>query len=168
MLSESIQEALSDQINAELYSGYLYLSMSSWCEANDLAGMASWFRIQAQEEAAHALKFFDYVHDRGGRVVLGAVEAPPTEWESPLAVFQHTLEHEQAVTALINKLVDVARQANDHQTETLLHWFVSEQVEEEATASTIVGKLKLVGSSGGGLFMVDEQLAQRVFTPPAA
>jgi ferritin len=167
MLQDKIQDALNEQINAEFYSAYLYLAMSAWCEQNDLAGMAHWFQIQAQEEAAHAMKFFGYVVNRSGRVVLGTVEAPPNDWESPIHVFKHTLVHEQEVTARVNKLVDVARDSGDHQTEALLHWFVSEQVEEEATASSIVGKLKLAGD-GGGLFMIDEQLAQRVFTPPAA
>ncbi len=167
MLSDKIQDALNEQINAEFYSAYLYLAMSAWCEDKDLAGMAHWFRIQAQEEAAHAMKFLEYVTNRSGRVVLGAVAAPPKDWDSPIHVFQHTLEHERDVTARVNKLVDVARDSGDHQTEALLHWFVTEQVEEEATAASIVGRLKLAGD-GGGLFMIDDQLGQRVFVPPAA
>jgi ferritin len=125
-------------------------------------------RIQVQEEVMHAMKFYDYVIERGGRVITAAVEAPPTEWESPLAVFQYTLQHEQKVTGLINALVDKALSEKDHATTTFLQWFVTEQVEEESSADEIVQKLTLVGDQGSGLLLLDQELGQRVFTPPAA
>jgi ferritin len=168
MIDEKMQEALNKQLNAELYSSYLYLSMSAYFQSVNLAGFANWMRVQAQEELAHALKFYDYVNERGGRVVLQPVDEPPSEWDSPLAVFEHVYEHEQKVTGLINKLVDLAVEARDHATNNFLQWFVSEQVEEEASADEVVQKLKLVGDAPGGLFMVDRELAQRVFVAPAA
>jgi len=167
MLKESIQQTINDQINAELYSSYIYLSMSGYLESINLKGMAHWFRIQAQEELTHVVKFFDYMNDRGSKVLLAAVAAPPTEWESPLALFTAALEHEQLVTGRINDMVSLAAQEGDRLTENFLQWFVGEQVEEEASVDGIVGQLKLVGDSGSGLFMIDRELAQRVFTPPA-
>jgi ferritin len=168
MMDEKMQEALNKQINAEIYSAYLYLSMSAYFQSVNLAGFANWMRVQWQEELAHALKFYDYVNERGGRVVLQAVEAPPSEWDSALAVFEDTYRHEQKVTAMINKLVDLAVETRDHATNNFLQWFVSEQVEEEASADEVVQKLKLVGGDPSGLFMVDRELAQRVFAAPAA
>ncbi len=168
MIDEKMQEALNKQLNAEVYSAYLYLSMSAYFQSVNLDGFANWMRVQAQEELAHALKFYDYVNERGGRVILQPVEAPPSEWDSPLAVFENVYEHEQKVTGLINKLVDLAVEARDHATNNFLQWFVSEQVEEEASADEVVQKLKLVGDGPGGLFMIDRELAQRVFVAPAA
>ena len=168
MIDEKMQEALNKQLNAELYSSYLYLSMSAYFQSVNLSGFANWMRVQAQEELAHALKFYDYVNERGGRVVLPAVDEPPSEWDSPLAVFEHVYEHEQKVTGLINKLVDLAVKARDHATNNFLQWFVSEQVEEEASADEVLQKLKLVGDDASGLFMIDQELAQRVFVAPAA
>ena len=167
MLKPSVEKALNEQINAEIYSSYLYLSMSSYFETVNLAGAASWFRVQAQEELSHAMKFFDFVGERGGRVTLAAIEGPPTEWEAPLAVFENAYEHEQHVTALIDGLVELALKESDHATNNFLQWFVGEQVEEEASADAVVQQLKLVGGDGGGLFMVDRELGTRVFTPPA-
>ena len=167
MLSQKMQEALNDQINAEYFSSYLYLAMAAHCEAINLDGFANWLRVQTQEEMAHAMKFFGFVLERGGRVELKAIEAPPSQWESPLAIFEATLKHEQYITDRINKLVDLAVAESDHATNAFLQWFVSEQVEEEATADGILQKLKLMADAPGGLFMLDRELAQRTFTPPA-
>jgi ferritin len=125
-------------------------------------------RAQAQEEMVHAMKFYDYVNERGGRVILGPIEAPPSEWESAVAVFDATYKHEQKVTGLINDLVDLAIEEKDHATNNLLQWFVSEQVEEEASASGVLNKAKLTGDAPGGLFMLDQELGARVFTMPVA
>jgi len=168
MIDQRMQEALNKQINAEIYSAYLYLSMSAHFQSVNLAGFANWMRVQWQEELAHALKFYDYVNERGGRVVLQAVEAPPSAWDSPLAVFEHVYQHEQKVTGMINKLVDLAVEIRDHATNNVLQWFVAEQVEEEASADEVVQKLKLVGDDPSALFMIDRELAQRVFVAPAA
>lgn len=168
MMDERMQEALNKQLNAEIYSAYLYLSMSAYFQSVNLDGFANWMRVQWQEELVHALKFYDYVNERGGRVVLRPVEAPSSEWDSPLAVFEDTYRHEQKVTGMINKLVDLAVEARDHATNNFLQWFVSEQVEEEASADEVVQKLKLVGDDASGLFMIDRELAQRVFVAPPA
>jgi len=168
MIDERMQEALNKQLNAEVYSAYLYLSMSAYFQSVNLVGFANWMRVQWQEELAHGLKFYDYVNERGGRVVLQPVEAPPSEWDSPLAAFEHVYQHEQKVTGMINKLVDLAVEARDHATNNFLQWFVSEQVEEEASADEVVQKLKLAGGDASGLFMIDRELAQRVFVAPAA
>jgi ferritin len=168
MLSPKIQAALNAQINAEYYSSYLYLSMAAYAESLNLKGFANWFRVQAQEEMFHALKFFDYVHQRRGRVELKAVEAPPAQWNSPLAVFEQTLQHEIHVTSLINNLNDLAKAESDYATQALLQWFVTEQVEEEANADAIIQQLKLMQNAPGGLFMLDRELAQRTYVPPAA
>ena len=167
MIDEKMQEALNKQLNAEIYSAYLYLSMSAYFQSVNLGGFANWMRVQAKEELAHAMKFYDYVNERGGRVILHPVEEPPSEWDSPLAVFEHVYRHEQKVTGLINKLVDLAVKARDHATNNFLQWFVSEQVEEEASADEVVQKLKLAGGDASGLFMIDRELAQRVFVAPA-
>jgi ferritin len=168
MLKEKIQNALNQQVNAELYSSYLYLSMASYFESINLKGFANWMRVQTQEELVHAMKFYDFIIERGGKVVLTSIEGPRTEWSSPLAVFEHAYEHEQKVTGLINTLVDLSIAEQDHATNNFLQWFVAEQVEEEASADEVVQKIKLMGDASGGLFMLDRELAQRVFTPPAA
>ncbi len=168
MISEKMQEALNVQINKELYSAYLYLSMSAWCESVSLSGFANWMTIQAQEEVSHADKIFGYLNERGGRVLLQPIEGPQTEWTSILEVFEEVLEHEKLVTGLIHGLVKLARSESDYASETFLHWFVTEQVEEEASATAVVEKLKLAGDRGGGLLMLDREMAARVFTPPAA
>ncbi len=167
-MNENVQNALNKQINAELYSSYLYLSMSAYCQTKSLTGMANWFRIQAQEELMHVMRFFDYVNDRGGQVKLGAVEQPQQEWTSFLKAFEDAHAHEQKITGMINDLVDVTVQEKDRLTENFLQWFVAEQVEEEASVSEIVGQLQLIGNEGSGIFMVDRELAQRVFVPPTA
>jgi len=137
-------------------------------ESINLKGFASWMRVQTQEELVHAMKFYDYLIERGGKVVLSSIESPPTEWPSPLAIFENAYQHEQKVTGLINELVDLAIAEKDHATNIILQWFVSEQVEEEASADEVVQKIKLMGDARGGIFMLDRELAQRVFTPPTA
>ena len=161
MLNPKIQDALNSQINAELYSSYLYLSMSAYFDSQDLGGMASWMRIQAQEELSHAIKFFDFVNERDGRVLLTQIEGPKSEWTSPLDVFEEAFAHEQKVTSLINDLVDLSLGEKDHASKIFLQWFVTEQVEEESAARTIVGRLKLIGDSPMPLYMLDRELGQR-------
>lgn len=168
MLSKKMEKALNDQIQAEIYSAYLYLSMEAYFQSINLTGFASWMRVQYQEEMAHAMKFYGYINERGGRVILQAIESPPSDWESPLAVFEATLEHEQKVTARINDLVDVAIAERDHATNNFLQWFVAEQVEEEDSANGVVEQIKLLGDAQGGIFMLDRELGQRTFTPPGA
>lgn len=168
MISKKMQDALNAQINAELYSAYLYLSMAAHFDAINLKGFANWMRVQEREENFHAMKFFDYVLSRQGKVALAAIDAPPTRWKNPLDVFEAVYEHEQKVTSLINKLATLAQKEDDHATGVLLHWFINEQVEEEANADALVQKLKLIGDNSSGLFLLDQELAARVFTPPAA
>ena len=169
MLNARIEEAINDQIKWEFYSAYLYLSMSTWYESTGLRGFANWERVQFQEEQAHALKFLDYVIARGGRVILQQVDAPQAEWESPRRGFEHQLEHEQLVTSKINNLVNLAIEEKDHATYNMLQWFVNEQVEEEANATEILDKLRMIEEGGGSgmLYMLDKELQARVFTPPA-
>ncbi|MGC9325949.1 MAG: ferritin [Desulfomonilia bacterium] len=167
MISKKMEAALNKQINAELYSAYLYLSMNSYFNSINLDGFANWMRIQALEEMAHADKFYTYLVERGGRVTLQPIDGPPAEWSSPSAVFQEVYKHEQKVTALINSLMDLAIKEKDHASRGMLQWFVDEQVEEEASADKILQKLKLLGESGNGLFMMDRELSQRMFTLPA-
>ena len=166
MLSKKMEKAINLQINAELYSSYLYLSMATYFESISLGGFSNWMRQQVQEELFHAMKMFDFVCERGGRVILTAIEGPPSQWKSPLDAFQNVLSHEQKVTGLINDLVNLALDERDHATNIFLQWFVSEQVEEEATAGTLVDKLKLIGKDANGLFMMDTELGQRLFTMP--
>lgn len=168
MLSPKMLAALNAQINAEYYSSYLYLSMAAYAESINMKGLANWFRIQAQEEMVHAMRFFDYVHERRGQVELKPIEGPPTKWDSPLAVFEATMKHEQHVTALINKLVQQSIEENDYAAHAFLQWFVTEQVEEEATADQIIQQLRLVQNAPGGLFMLDRELGQRTFVAPTA
>jgi ferritin len=166
MLKDKLQKAFNDQINAETYSAYLYLSMAAYFEGQQLAGFAHWFKVQAQEELTHALRFYGFIHGRGGKVILGAIKAPQTTWESPLACMEAVLAHEQYVTSLIHKLLGLARKENDYASENFLQWFVKEQVEEEASAEEAVGKVKLVSETPGGMFMLDKDMAARVFTMP--
>jgi ferritin len=167
MIKEIVEKAINEQINWELYSGYFYLSMAAHFESTGLPGFANWMRNQAKEEQFHAMKFFDYLNERGGRVQLKAIEEPPHKWDSPLRIFEETYVHEQKVTGLINDLVDLAFEEKDHATYNMLQWFVDEQVEEEANASEIVDKLKLIGDDTSTLFMLDQEFAKRVFSPPA-
>ena len=161
MLSATLQSAINQQIKAEIDSAYLYLAMSAFCESQNLPGMATWLRIQWQEELQHAMKLFRYVNERGGRVILEAVDKPAAEFTSPSALFTMVLDHEKKVTGLINKLYDLAIKENDHATQIELQWFVKEQVEEEKNASDVLHMLNVAGESGVSLIMVDRQLAQR-------
>ena len=168
MISEKMQNALNDQVNAEFHSAHLYLAMSSYLDSIDLPGFAHWMRIQYQEEVSHAEKIFDYVIERDGRAVLQSFQAPPVEWNSVLDAFGAAYQHEQKVTGLINNLVDMALSEKDHAAHIFLQWFVNEQVEEEASVKAVVQQLKLLGDSKGGLFQIDRELGRRVFTPAVA
>lgn len=167
MISSKIQDAINAQINAEFWSAYLYLSMGMHFEAEGHAGIANWFRIQFKEEQAHAEIFINYLLSRGGKVELKAIDAVPTEWESPLAAFIATLEHEEKVTALINNIYALAESEHDYATRGKLDWFVSEQVEEEETAKNLIDRLKLISGNGLALYMFDQELAARVYNVPA-
>ncbi len=168
MIGKKMEEALNGQLNAELYSAYLYLSMAGYFESIDLKGFANWMRVQVQEEQFHANKLFDYILERGGKVKLQAIDAPPSDWGCPLAVFEATLEHEQKVTGLINDLIYLARDEKDNASEIFIQWYVHEQVEEENNVGTVLGQLKLIKDAPQALFMMDKEMAGRIFTPPAA
>ncbi|HHW62181.1 MAG TPA: ferritin [Syntrophomonadaceae bacterium] len=169
MIKQNLADALNKQINAELYSAYLYLSMAAYCENISLKGFAHWMRMQTKEEVAHAMHMYEYLAERGGRIMLETIAAPPTEWESPLDMFTEVYAHEQKVTGLINDLVNLAQDERDHALYTFLQWYVSEQVEEEASADEIVQQLKLMGQDNPSLlFMLDRELGQRVFVDPFA
>ncbi|MFO8082379.1 MAG: ferritin [Armatimonadota bacterium] len=168
MIDERMNEAINDQINAELWSAYIYYAMGQWFEDQDLPGMAQWMYAQTQEEIFHADKFAHYVNERGGRVVMKAIEAPQEEWDSPVAVFEHALEHEQMVTGRINDLVDLAIEINDHASRNFLAWYVDEQVEEEDNVGGVLAQVKRAVDSPNALMMMDRELGSRVFTPPAA
>lgn len=165
MLSDKIQNALNGQHVAELYSAYLYLSMAAYFDAAGLPGFANWMRVQAQEEVSHGMKFYYYVNERDGRVVLGPIDGPPTDWDSPVAAFEHVLAHERKVTALINGLVKLAAEEKDQATADFLSWFVKEQLEEEESAEAVLQK---VAGAGAELAAADGELGARVFKPPAA
>jgi ferritin len=167
MISKKLQEAFNIQINKELFSEYLYLSMAAYCYEQELDGFANFFMVQTQEEHFHAMKMFNFLTDRGGRVLLKPIEGPETEFNSITDVFEKTLTHEQFVTKSINELMDLSLKENDHAAASFLKWFVDEQVEEEASVNKILGKLKLIKGEGQGLLMLDSELAARVFTPPA-
>ncbi len=161
MISKKMTETLTKQINKELYSGYLYLAMASQAEHSGFKGTAQWFKVQAGEETNHAKKMYDYVQQQGEKVILQAIDQPPAEFASVLDMFEKTLAHEKAVTASINQLVDQANKENDHATAIMLQWFVTEQVEEEATPAEILQQLKAIGSSAGSLYMIDHHLGKR-------
>ncbi len=167
MISERMTGMLNDQINAELYSAYLYLAMSSDAGFKGLAGTANWFYVQAQEEMTHAQRLYNYIGEVGEKVVLNAIEQPPSEFDSLSAMFAAGLAHERKVTAMINSLLDAAVEDRDHATQAVLQWFVTEQVEEEKNAGDVLAKLKLAGDDRAGTFMIDNELATRVFTMPA-
>ena len=165
MLNKAVQDILNDQINHELYSAYFYLAMAAWCETQNLPGSGQWLRLQAAEEQGHAIKMFDYIIERGGEVKLQAIAQPPSEYTSLLDLFQQVLEHEQKVTGLIGGCYGVAVNEKDYASQIMLQWFVTEQVEEEASAGAIVEQLKLIGSQSTALFMLDAQLGARVAAP---
>ncbi|MDH7486855.1 MAG: ferritin [Anaerolineae bacterium] len=161
MLSQTMQDAINEQIKNELYSAYLYLSMAAYAEEANLPGFAHWMKVQAQEEVGHAMKFFEHMTERGGRVVLQALDQPAVEFASPTDLFEKTLEHERHVTSLIHNLYALAVKENDYASQVLLHWFIEEQVEEEANATQILATLKMAGDKGNALVMLDRALAGR-------
>ena len=166
MLKKSIEKAINQQINAEFHSAYLYLSMSSWLQSVGMAGCANWMKVQYQEELAHATHFFDYVLERGGRVVLSPIGEVEVDFKSVLHVFEETLTHEVKVTGLINNLMDISIRESDHATKSFLQWFVDEQVEEEANVEQILNNLKLINGEGQGLLMMDREMQTRVYVNP--
>lgn len=168
MINDAMQKAINDQINEELYSEYLYLAMAAWFDEQNLPGFSRWMRLQAAEERMHAMKFFDYVLERGGSVQLQAIKAPEIAWDTPLSAFEAAFGHEQHITGCINDLIKLSREENDPASESMLKWFVDEQVEEEATAEGIWEQFKLIGDNGYGVLMLDRELAQRTFTMPPA
>jgi len=168
MLTTKLKDALNKQLNNEIYSAYLYLSMSSYAGTLGLKGAANWFMVQYQEETVHAMKFFNFINSRGEHVELGAIAAPPTEFKSLLDMMEKTLTHEQFITSSINELTDLALTEKDHATYIFLQWFVTEQIEEEENDRDLIGKLKLIGDNGQGLLMLDAEMATRVFVPPTA
>ena len=161
MMTNKMEKALNEQINEELYSAYLYLAMSAWFESQNLPGFASWMKVQAREENTHAMKLFEFIHERRGRVMLKAIKEPGKEWKSPLAAFEAALKHEQYITGRIGELVNLALAEKDHATAGFLQWFVKEQVEEEAAADRIVQMLKMAANAPGALLMLDHQMGER-------
>ncbi len=166
MISEKIQEALNEQVNKEFYSAYMYLAMSAYCDTIGLPGFSNWMRQQYEEESLHVTKMYDYILDQGGRVHLKTIEEPPKEYGTPLEVFEKTLEHEQYVTGLIHKLMDLAVEERDYASQTFLQWYVTEQVEEESNVNNVVAPLRMLDGDKGGLMMIDQKLAGRA-TPAA-
>ena len=160
-IKQKVATAINDQIEKEFYSYYLYLSMAAHFESNNLKGFGHWLRVQAKEEAEHAMKLYDYLLSRGGKVVLKSIEAPPSDWKSHKDVFDDAYKHEQKVTGLIAKLVELSKHEDDTATEVFLQWFVKEQVEEEASAQEVLHKLQLLGAQGSALFLLDSELGKR-------
>ncbi|MHC1625645.1 MAG: ferritin [Methermicoccaceae archaeon] len=165
-MDQKLVDAINKQINAELYSGYMYLSMSAYLDANNLPGIAHWMKIQAIEEYSHAMRLYNYIVERGDVVKLFAIEQPPTEWKSIIDVFEKTYEHEVKVTGMINDLMTLAIKKGDYATQNMLQWFVEEQVEEESSADEILQKLRRIGDDGRGLLMIDAELGAR--QPPVS
>jgi ferritin len=161
MISKTMQSALNKQINAEMYSSYLYLAMATYCTEENLEGFANWLRVQSREEWGHAMKFYGYVHDSSGHVDLQEIEKPSENYKSPMDIFNHVLSHEKDVTAMIDKLYELALKEKDYPSQIMLQWFITEQVEEERTAQLIVDKLKLIGESIPGLLYLDKDLGKR-------
>ncbi|MFP4556676.1 MAG: ferritin [Bacteroidales bacterium] len=168
MLKPKVKQAINEQINAEIWSAYMYLSMSSYFASEGLNGFANWMRVQWQEELTHAMKFFDYMLDRGEQPILKPIKEVPEKWNGALNVMEETLKHEQLVTSLINNIMDIAIEEKDHATKSMLQWFIDEQVEEEANAEELVDALKLIGEKGQGLFMLDKDLKGRQFVDETA
>ncbi|WP_027634601.1 ferritin [Clostridium hydrogeniformans] len=168
MLSDKLLKALNDQLNFEFFSSYTYLAMASYADGQDFGGFANFFRVQAQEELFHAMKIYDYITQKGGEVSLDSIEKPVANYESVVDLFSHGYDHEMAVTKRIYKLADLANEEREHATISLLKWFIDEQVEEENTFNTILKRLKRVDGNPTGLYMLDDELATRTFTPPAA
>lgn len=161
MIGKTIEESINEQINEELYSAYVYLSMAAYCEAVNFPGFGHWMRFQSREEVGHAMRLFDYLADRGGRVRLKAIEQPPVDFKSPLDMFEQSLHHEEKVSGMINRLYGLAIKESDHATQVALQWFVQEQVEEERSASQIVQRLRMIGDDSASLLILDRELAAR-------
>ena len=168
MISDKMNKAFNEQINREMFSAYLYLSMSAYAESIDLPGFANWFRIQYQEEMFHAFKMYDYVIERDGDVQLLQIDKPEKDFGKPLNLFEEALIHERKVTGWINDLVALAIEEKDFASQNFLQWFVNEQVEEEATAKSIIQEIKMAGNEGSALYMINRELGLRIYTPPAA
>lgn len=168
MLSDNLLSALNDQLNYEYYSEYIYLAMAAYCESEDLTGFANFFKVQAQEEHLHATKFFDYINQKGGRVIIKGFSEPENEFSDILDTFLKAYGHEQEVTRRIYELSDIASEEREHATISFLKWFIDEQVEEEDNFSTLINRLKRIGDNSAALYMLDVELAARVFAPPAA
>ncbi len=166
MVNEKIENALNSQINKEFYSAYLYLAMQAYFQELDLQGFVNWMSIQVQEETAHAMGLYNYVIERGGKVVLNSIDKPEGGWRSPLEIFEAVLKHEQFVTSSINTLMDIAEEQKDHAAKSFLQWYVKEQVEEEASAGAVLAKLRLIGNDANALLQLDKDLAARIFTAP--
>ena len=160
-----MSNALNKQINKEIYSAYLYMSMSAYSQYIGLKGFANWFMVQYNEEMEHAMKIYTYVNDHGEQVKLMAIDEPLVGFESPMDMFEKTLDHEKFITKSINELVDLAIAEKDHATGIFLQWFVTEQIEEEGNDNDIINQLKLIGDNGNGLIMLDKEIGSRVFTP---
>ena len=165
MLKKAVETALNNQVQMELESAYIYLAMAAYLEEENLPGFGHWMRLQWQEETAHAMKIFEFIQDRGGKVALKSIAKPPASFKGPLDVMKKTLKHEQKVTASITKLYELALKEKDYPAQILLQWFIDEQTEEEKNAGDIIAQLEMVGDSGAGLVMVDRQLATRVAEP---
>jgi len=168
MINKKVEKALNEQITREIYSSLLYLSMAGYYTIKNLSGFANWMFVQTKEEMDHAMKFFNYLLDRGGDTKIGAMEAPKANWKSPLDAFEAAYKHEQYITASINNLADIAIKEKDHATNNLVQWFINEQVEEEANVDEIINKLKMMEGFPGGLIMMDAELKTRVYVPPPA
>lgn len=166
MLNKNVEEALNEQLNREMYSAYLYMSMSSDSTNKGLKGFANWFMVQYHEEMFHAMKFYDYINLQGGRALLKSLSQPPSAFESPLDMFRKTLEHEQFITKSINDLMELAIAEKDHATRIFLQWYVTEQVEEESNDNEIIAQLKIIRDDPQGLMMLDRELAARITTVP--
>lgn len=166
MISEKLEKAFNVQINKEFYSEYLYLSMQAYFERLNLKGFVNWMSVQVQEERAHAMGMFDYLNQRGGSVILEAIEKPEVDWKSPLDVFENVLKHEEYVTASINELMDAAEEVKDRAAMSFLNWYLKEQVEEEDNADQVLATLKLIGDDKKALLMLDKELAARTFVQP--
>ncbi len=166
MLSDKLLDALNEQMKNEFFSAYLYMAIAGYFAAEDLPGIASWMRVQALEELTHGEKFFNFITEAGGRTDFRAFDAPQNRFTSPLEVFQYSLEHERFVTSRINQLMDLAKTEGNHAAQIFLQWFVTEQLEEEASFGLIIRKLERIGDDGNGLLRLDEELGARTFVPP--
>ncbi|MBQ8168953.1 ferritin [bacterium] len=166
MISEKMEKAFNEQINKELYSAYLYLSMQAYFERLNLTGFVNWMSVQVQEENAHAMGMYNYLLERGGKIELLAIDKPQIDWASPLDVFRQVLEHEEYVTSRINELMDVADEVKDRAALSFLDWYVKEQVEEESNVGGVLAKLELIGEDKHALLLLDQELATRTFVAP--